>query len=72
MLGIKEGGKVEGLQAALTGAAASLIAQAVTTPVCFTFFYYFLPVDSVFFFVFASGKIVCCWCYVFWSDVEHF
>ena len=38
VLGIKEGGKVEGLQAALTGAAASLVAQAVTTPVCLQLF----------------------------------
>ena len=33
VLGIKEGAKIQGLQAAVTGAAASLIAQAVTTPV---------------------------------------
>ena len=33
VLGINEGAKIQGLQAAVTGAAASLIAQAVTTPV---------------------------------------
>jgi hypothetical protein len=33
VLGVKEGEKMEGLQAAVTGAAASLIAQVVTTPV---------------------------------------
>lgn len=33
VLGVKEGEKIEGLQAAVTGAAASLIAQVITTPV---------------------------------------
>lgn len=33
VLGVKEGQKIEGFQAAVTGAAAGLIAQALTTPV---------------------------------------
>jgi hypothetical protein len=36
VFGKGEGEKVEGLQAAVIGAAAGLIAQAVTTPVSYT------------------------------------
>jgi hypothetical protein len=42
VLGVKEGEKIQGLQAVATGAAAGLIAQAVTTPVRLSMTYFLI------------------------------
>ena len=62
VLGIKEGAKIQGLQAAITGATASLIAQAVTTPVLSLFLFHIissriLPYAAVFYLQFAKGRM---------------